>query len=237
MHLNEEIGFDSPAQISFISHAHSDHLGGLKSDRIIASAETIALCGISKKSENIKGTRMIEAGHILGARQFVLENDNKIIYTGDISLKNNIFGFKAKIEECDRLIIESTYASPEYQFEDPSLVYEQIAKWIKENEYANIIIGAYELGKSQEIARVLNEYCGIAPIISDKCEDFCAVYESFGFKIDRIVVGTEEAEEEMNHPFVDCSDAFRKEVVCQKNRVSFWIENAGCSGDWLGLKV
>jgi putative mRNA 3-end processing factor len=222
MHLNEEIGLDSPAPISFVSHAHSDHLAGLKSERIIASPETIALCGLNKKSEDVEGARMIEAGHILGARQFVLENEQKIIYTGDISLKENIFGFKAKIEECDRLIMEATYSSPEYQFENPFVVYEQIAKWIKENEQANIIIGAYELGKAQEIARVLNEYCGRAPIVAEKTEDFCAVYDSFGFKIDRVVVGSDEAEEEMSHPFVAIVPMrFAKKSFAKKIELAF----------------
>jgi len=202
VHLDKEIGLDSPAQVAFISHAHSDHLAGAKADRVIASTETIELAGLEKQSESIEGARLIDAGHILGAKQLVLENEEKIVYTGDLSLKNNIFGFKAEIEECDRLIIESTYFSPGYKFNDPFSIYNEIKQWVNENEDKNIVIGAYELGKAQEIIRVLNEYCGIAPVVTERTDSFCSVYDSSGFKLDRVPVGSEEAEEQMKHRFL-----------------------------------
>ncbi len=202
VHLDEEIGLDSPAPLSFVSHAHSDHLAGARAERVLASRETLELAGLEKQCANIPGARLADAGHILGARQLVLENTEKIVYTGDFSLKPNIFGFRASIEECDRLIMESTYFSPEYRFEDPFSVYDEIKKWMDENEEKNVVIGAYELGKAQDIIRVLNEYCGIAPIVTEKTDRFCRIYESFGFKLDRIKVESEEAAEAMEHGFV-----------------------------------
>ncbi|MEM4330336.1 MAG: hypothetical protein QXY64_04220 [Candidatus Bilamarchaeaceae archaeon] len=203
MHRGLEIGLDSKADdISFLSHAHSDHLFNANSCPVLTSHETRALANIKGENVNVSGVRLIEAGHILGARQLVLEGDKKIVYTGDISLKNNIFDFKAKIEECDYLIIESTYASPEYKFPDPFEIYDEISKWVKMNENKIVLIGAYELGKAQELIRVLNEYNHIVPLVTQKTDFFCSVYESVGFKLDRIAIGSEEAEEALNHPFV-----------------------------------
>ena len=228
MHLNhrgKKLGLDyGKADVSFLSHAHSDHMkGGMKKQRnIIASSETLALAGLDAEMTRIEDTRMINAGHILGARQIVIEgNGEKTVYTGDISVKENIFGFKADVEECDNLIVESTYASPEYKFKDSFEIYDDIAGWIRKNNESNVLIGAYELGKAQEIIRILNEYCGIAPVVTERTERFCSVYESFGHKLDRVMVGTDEAEDVMNHPFTAVVP-----MMLAKRRFSFALEDA-----------
>ncbi|MFH1222185.1 MAG: hypothetical protein V1492_03810 [Candidatus Micrarchaeota archaeon] len=203
MHRGKKLGLDSAAAVAFLSHAHSDHLGAVGSNNeIIASKETLVLADVDGESAVVEGARLIDAGHILGARQLVLEGEEKIIYTGDISFKPNIFGFSAKMEECDRLIMESTYAAPEYRFRDTFEVYAELAKWVTAKSSSNLIIGAYELGKAQEIVRVLNEYCKIAPIVPERADDVCSVYEEFGYKLDRLAVGSDEAEEAMKRSFV-----------------------------------
>ncbi len=189
---------------SFISHAHYDHLNSVeRQTNFLASEETYELASLSGKLKTIEGAKLIEAGHILGARQLVLEEDGKTtVYTGDISIKPNIFGMTAEINQCDRLIMESTYAKPEYKFPDSFDVYSSIGEWITKNDSKNIIIGAYEMGKTQELVRVLNEYCGIAPVITKKAERVCRIYEKFGIRLDRLVVGSNEAEEIMRGRFV-----------------------------------
>ncbi|NYZ76735.1 hypothetical protein H0O02_00275 [Candidatus Micrarchaeota archaeon] len=189
---------------SFISHAHGDHLNGIGRQRnFLASEETYELADLGGELKAIEGAKLINAGHILGARQLVLEQDgSKTVYTGDISLKPNIFGMAAEISQCDRLIMESTYANPEYKFPDNFEVYSSLGKWVTENDSSNIVIGAYEMGKAQEIVRVLNEYCSIAPVVTENAEEVCAVYEKFGIKLDRSVVGSGEAEEIMKKRFV-----------------------------------
>jgi len=189
---------------SFVSHAHADHLNGLKRQKnFIASEETHALAGFSGELKQIEGIKLIEAGHILGAKQLVADEDGRrIVYTGDISLKTNIFGMSAEIPQCDKVIMESTYANPEYNFPDNFEVYESISKWVTSNDSSNILIGAYEMGKAQEVVKVINEYCGIAPIVPEKAERICSIYEKFGVKLDRAVVGSDEAEELMKKRFV-----------------------------------
>ena len=189
---------------SFISHAHADHLNGIKRQQnFIASEETYELAGLGGKLVDVAGTKLINAGHMLGARQLVLEEDGcRTVYTGDISVRSNIFGMAAEIPECNRLIMESTYADPAYKFQDNFEVYSSIGKWVNKNDRHSILIGAYDLGKAQEIIRVLNEYCGVVPVVTEKTGRFCSVYEKFGIRLERAVVGSGEAEDIMRGRFV-----------------------------------
>ncbi len=209
MHLNcggLTIALDSSrGDVTFLSHAHSDHASGLKrTKRIIAAQETLDLADLSAELVSVEGARMIDAGHIFGSRQLVVEDGGKkTVYTGDISLKENIFGEKAEIEECDRLIIEATYGSgPLYDFPELTDVYEEIASWVRRNDQANLVIGGYDMGKAQELVKVLNDYCGLAPVVTEKAERFCRIFEHHGISLDRVAVGTEEAEEVMSGRFV-----------------------------------
>jgi Cft2 family RNA processing exonuclease len=198
------IGLDSPeGDISFLSHAHSDHTNGLKRlERIISTEATLDLAGINAKLETPLNTKLLDAGHILGARQLAIESDGeRVVYTGDFCLKPNVFGMKAEIPRCDRLIMEATYGDPAYVFPPLEDTHHGIHRWVRANERANLVIGCYELGKAQEVIKVLNE-CGIAPIVTPKTESFCSVYGKHGLKLERIVVGSWEAEEAMSRPFV-----------------------------------
>ena len=64
------------------------------------------------------------------------------------------------------------------------------------------VIGAYNLGKAQEIIRVLNAYCGVVPVVVPESERFSEVYARYGVGLERAVVGTEAAEEIMRGGFV-----------------------------------
>lgn len=224
------IGLDSPdGDIPFLSHAHSDHTSGLKRrQRMVSSPETLDLAGIGAELAAIPEAKLIDAGHILGARQLVAGHDGgRTAYTGDFSAKPNIFGWKADIPQCDRLIMDATYGDPAYVFPQLEDTYAQISGWLKENDSCNIIIGCYELGKSQEMVKILNE-SGIAPVVTEKTEAFCSVYGKYGIKLDRAVVGSEEAEEAMSRRFVAIvpmwkarryfarrlSEAFGRDTLC-----------------------
>ncbi len=199
------IGLDNPkADISFLSHAHGDHTAGMKRQKkLITSPETRDLAGFNAEIVTLQNTRLLDAGHILGARQLAIECDGKkIVYTGDICLEPNIFGFKAEIPECDHLIMEATYGDPSYNFPSVTDVYAQMKKWVKQNyEKNNLVVGCYHLGKAQEVIRLLNEE-SVVPIVTEKTDMFCSVYDKYGHKLERLVVGTEEAEEVMSRGFV-----------------------------------
>ncbi len=233
MHLpcnDIRIGLDHPeGDVSFLSHGHSDHTTGLKrKEKLIASQETLDLVKFDAQVTSVVGTKTLDAGHILGSKQLFVEHDGaSAVYTGDFSLKPNIFGWKAEIPQCDHLIMEATYGDPTYRFAPLEETCDQIGKWVNSNTTKNIIIGCYELGKAQQVIKILNEN-KISPIVQEKTEHFCSVYEKYGYPLDRIPIGTDEAEEQMSHPFVAVvpmhrakryfakrlTDAFERETLC-----------------------
>ncbi len=225
-----EVGLDSKeGDISFLSHAHLDHVSPVKgAKKIICSEETRIISGLNAEFfSSLDGIKLANAGHMPGARQLVVENGSKIVYTGDIRLKDGILEKGAEIIECDELYIEATYNSPEFRFPDPFEVYADIQKWLKENEEKIVIFGAYKLGKSQEIIRVMNE-AGIAPVVEKEIWEINKRYEKAGIKLDYEIIGSEEAEELMRSKFAaivtpkkakryfakQISEAFEKSAVC-----------------------
>jgi putative mRNA 3-end processing factor len=195
---------------------------------MISTPETLDLAGIQSELITVLNTKLLDAGHILGARQLQIEEDGKsTVYSGDISIKPNIFEFKAEIPQCDKLIMEATYGNPDYVFPPMEEVYRDIEKWVKENDSKNLLIGAYNLGKAQEVVKILNEF-SITPVITPKAEHFCSTYEKYGIKLDRVIVGSKEAEEMMSRRFVGVvpmnkaklyfahrmAQAFERETLC-----------------------
>lgn len=189
-------------EISYVSHAHSDHWSG-SSKRVISSEETLALIGKKERVETPKEIKLFNAGHILGSTQLRAELDgSSFVYTGDIKLKDGLTTKGADILECDTLMIEGTYGSPEFVFPQKEETYSSMKKWVGENKENIIVFGGYSTGKAQELIAFLNKYCGIAPVVSERIERVCSIYNKFGIHLDRIPAGTEEAKEHMCSPFV-----------------------------------
>jgi len=186
---------------SYVSHAHSDHWSH-SSRRIISSDETLALIGGREKAEMPKGMTLFNAGHILGSTQLGAELDGgSFVYTGDIKLKDGLTTNGADVRECDLLMIEGTYGSPEFLFPPREETYSSMEKWVKENSESIIVFGGYSVGKAQELILFLNRHCGMTPVVSERIERVCSVYDQFGVRLDRIPAGTEEARELMRSPF------------------------------------
>ncbi len=192
-------------EVSFISHAHSDHACHEKSARrIIASQETVALIGSEKEKAEISGITLLEAGHILGSRQICAEVEGgTFVYTGDFKMEKGLTTEGAEVpSECDFLLMEGTYGEPSAKFPKREDVFLEMEKWVRKNREKNLVFGAYETGKSQEVVKFLNSYCGIAPIVSRRIDSVCEVYEKFGCSLHRIRAGTKEAEDACRGGFV-----------------------------------
>ena len=209
MLVNNEISLGietSKGNYIYVSHAHGDHARkGSNKLGVIMSPITAELIDTNAPMADLKGIKLIDSGHILGSSQLVAETDGgKLVYTGDIRMPDSLLFPGAKVEQCDTLIIESTYGNPSIKFPDCWEVYREMQEWVKNNCEAagrNIIFGAYPLGKSQEIIRLMNEI-GIIPVVDRKTDRFCQIYEKHGVALDWAKVGTDKAEETMKGPFV-----------------------------------
>ncbi|MBI4214433.1 hypothetical protein HY546_00405 [archaeon] len=210
--------------VAGVSHGHSDHLRR-HSVSTIASQQTVDLFPSffsaegSKGSEGSEGSKgseygqqlavgkalvsLHDAGHVLGSAQFRVEADGQVLaYTGDLKVSPSALFSGAEQLECDTLVIESTFGSPKYAFPSAKEVGESLSSWVATNADSNIVIGAYQLGKTQELVSILNDM-GVQPIVSKRAAQFCHVYDWHGFRQDFLEAGTPESEASREHAFVE----------------------------------
>ena len=230
-HNGTTIGLDnSKGEIPFVSHAHSDHLNGVKrKSQLLTTEETKELGELEGELITLKNLKFLEAGHMLGSKQLFLEDNEKTItYTGDINPNPSILFPSAEIPQTEELFIEATYGDPYFKFPKNEEIYSDIEKWVKENKDKNLLIGGYEMGKSQELIKILNEYCSITPVVNERIAKLSEVNNKFGKKLQFVKVGTDEAEEIMKDSFVAVvppkhakryfayrlSEAFNRKTLC-----------------------
>ncbi|RZL57276.1 MAG: exonuclease [Pedobacter sp.] len=184
-----------PVQNAVVSHAHGDHaIGGSQNVYCTAATKTFmehryrkfAAVDFHTKAyhETFKIKDVIisfyAAGHILGSAQVLMEYAGvKYLYTGDYKIEPDATCEPFEFIEADVLITESTFANPETKHPSPI---EEIKK-LNETE-ANIMLGAYALGKSQRVIQLLNEHCLNRNImVHHSIMPFVKIYENYGIKL------------------------------------------------------
>jgi putative mRNA 3-end processing factor len=159
------------AELAVVSHAHSDHLKA--HTKLIATAPTIDLARLNYKRfegapleyhQSLEiGPAIIEfapAGHVLGSAQVIIDwHGERIVYTGDFKLEENLTCEKAKIHKCDVLLIDTTYGQPRYKFPTLKECSEMLLDFVQKNLKMDItpVILAYSIGKSQEAMKILGD--------------------------------------------------------------------------------
>lgn len=97
----------------------------------------------------------IPAGHIFGSAQILMEYlGTRYLYTGDYRIEPDDSCEPFEFINADVLITETTFANPETKH---PAVAEEMNKL--NDTTANILLGAYALGKSQRMIQLLNKYC------------------------------------------------------------------------------
>ena len=184
------------ADISFVSHAHSDHIAAMhRPTNIFASKETIELADAAygiKASAIGKGMpgysmQMLDSGHMLGAKQLAVADEShgtKTVYSGDFQMQKSAAAPPIRITDADVLIIDSTYPYPGIKFDDRSEVEESLVRWASRSlGNGSVLFGAYAMGKAQELIRMLNK-AGVRPKVGGKIDRINAVYKANGIKLD-----------------------------------------------------
>lgn len=179
--------------LSFISHAHADHVG--RHRRIICTPATLAL--LRARSE-VSGATAVEfgqvvevadaritlfpAGHVLGSAQVLIEkNGRRVVYTGDFNLGDSFTAEKARPVACDVMLMECTYGHPRYVFPTRDEISKRLTMFIEASFDASLtpVLLAYSLGKAQEAVKML-EQLGYGAIAHPAVWKMCRVYEQFG---------------------------------------------------------
>ncbi|MCJ8209987.1 exonuclease [Mucilaginibacter sp. RS28] len=184
-----------PVDRAVISHAHGDHaVSG--NNEVYCTAATAAFMQLRyqrnaaktfnmiayKQAFTINGVEIsfLPAGHMLGSAMVLMTYDGvKYLYTGDFKLQADGSCEPIEFAEADVFITESTFADPAITHPDP------VAEIQKLNEIkVNILLGAYGLGKSQRLIRLINDHAPQKKIlVHHKVMPLCAVYEKDGFHL------------------------------------------------------
>jgi len=180
------------ADLSFVSHAHSDHVPSSMDGKVLLSSHTSSL--ISKSGtephefgEDIRvehlSISILESGHMLGAGQLLIENDMRVVYTGDLNLGGGSTAGKAAVPMCDVLIIEATYGHPRYNFPDREEVVKEIKDWVDgclKRNLTPVLLG-YSLGKAQELTKYLSKEFSVA--VHESVYHYNKKYEELGVNL------------------------------------------------------
>jgi len=114
--------------------------------------------------------KMINAGHIPGSAQIIVESDGRrILYTGDFNLipTHLVPGADHQYDNLDGIIIESTYAAvyhPDRVQSEQNFVL--ACKEVVENG-GTVLVPAFGVGRSQEIICMLADYNFTYPVYVD----------------------------------------------------------------------
>jgi Cft2 family RNA processing exonuclease len=189
-----------PVARAWFSHAHSDHATGRPS-QVWATPRTLELYRLRwpETTDVVQDLIPLEfgepmdfhgailtawpAGHIVGAAQLSIEIDGyRIVYTGDLKLRQPICGKTTEIVKCQRLIVESTFGLPIYHFLDQTEARRRILQFAQESlaDHATPVFLGYPLGRGQEIAHVLAT-AGIPTSVHGAMYKFLPIYESEGY--------------------------------------------------------
>ncbi|HWD87593.1 MAG TPA: MBL fold metallo-hydrolase [Mucilaginibacter sp.] len=192
---NFHIDPTQPVNTAVISHAHADHAvagnGEVYCTEATAAFTQQRYGKNSAKAFNIAGydkpftiggvqITLIPAGHILGSAQILMEYQGvKYLYTGDYKLQPDATCEPVEWVKTDVLITESTFANPNILHPDP------VAEIQKLNDIkANILLGAYSLGKSQRLIRLINDHALQKTIlIHHSIMPLNAIYQKMGIDI------------------------------------------------------
>jgi putative mRNA 3-end processing factor len=183
---------DKNANVNFVSHAHTDHMAGLRKNRKALASEItrdLIECRSGMRIELAPEpdcVELLDAGHILGSKQLYVENDlygYSVVYSGDYQMSRPLIGDKIRIREADVLIMDSTYPDPKVVFEDRGEVITAIQHYARMKLDRGIVLfGAHIIGRAQELIRILNEV-GIAPLVDEKICNASAVYKKHGVEL------------------------------------------------------
>ena len=198
----------------FVSHAHCDHAPSLRdSSRLIASDATrellrarglkIGFDAAPKLNDELK-LSLLPSGHVLGGTMLHAQWDStSFLYTGDFKTSQSLTQREAaNPRECETLVIESTFGAPGLRFAPRDTVYKQIAEWAtRKTRTGACVVAGYALGKAQELVACLNEYAGVAPIVTPDVAAICDVYVKNGVKLDYVSSASEEGCAELRRRF------------------------------------
>lgn len=184
-----------PVKNAVISHAHGDH--AVKGNQTVYCTEATRQFMLLRYGKHaaksfvvkeyhqpftVEGVQItfLSAGHMLGSAQvLMIYNGIKYLYTGDYKLQADATCEPYQFTQADVLITESTFANPQNSHPEP------VTEILKLDAVkSNIMLGAYGLGKSQRLIKLINDYIPRKKIlVHHRIMPLNQVYENMGFHL------------------------------------------------------
>lgn len=148
----------------FFSHAHLDHMSVPSGrSRVISSRETKLLAAVrgyelGETSDHSEGVRLLDSGHILGARALYL--DDEFLYTGDAAGRERGFLSKCTTKKARVLLMETTFGSSAYVFPPTPELERQVNTLISDifDKGRPVVLMGYPLGKAQVLTYLFSTW-------------------------------------------------------------------------------
>jgi putative mRNA 3-end processing factor len=198
-----------PVDRALITHGHSDHARS-GHGAVLASEETLDIMAI-RYGEDFCGTRQIAkmgerldfngvtitfapAGHVLGSCQIRIEHEGvTIVASGDYKRLPDASCAAFEPMACDVFITEATFGLPVFNHPTPQAEIGKLLNSLNQFSDRAHLIGAYALGKSQRVIRLLRDNGYDEPIyIHGSLKRLCDYYESRGIDLGRLENATTE---------------------------------------------
>jgi putative mRNA 3-end processing factor len=186
-----------PVNRAIITHGHSDHARA-GHNHVLATPQTIEImkarygpnCANHFQPLNYGQPlrfggveiKLFPAGHILGSAQVCVEyKGQRAVVTGDYKIVADSSAQHFELVRCDLLVTEATFGLPVFQHPQPAEEIKKLLASLATNSDRPHVIGAYALGKSQRVIKLLREAGYEEPIyLHGAQENLCEYYQSQG---------------------------------------------------------
>lgn len=189
-----------------VSHGHLDHLapGAVMTHKTRDVMEvrlgTLDGQGVGYREEvavNGLPVSLHDAGHVFGSAMIRVGD---VLYSGDVNPSGGPTCGTCEPQECDILILESTYGKARYTFPEKQEVLADLLTWLEVSlESGPVVLGAYEFGKAQELIAVSNQL-DHPVVVDERIAALGAVYRRHGHDLQ--YTPYPEAQEERSGPHV-----------------------------------
>jgi putative mRNA 3-end processing factor len=216
--------FEENRPLRVVTHAHSDHLAGLKQslrncEKVLMTAATRDLTEVINGSFALNAgsvetldygkpiqygderVTLVKADHILGAAQVLVEdaNGNRIAYTGDFRLDGT------PVLDCDTLVVEATYGNPScrrpFEVDVRELLVSMVEKRLRDG--AVYVFGFH--GKLQEVMQILHSADVSVPfVMPERIFHVSKVCERHGMRLGCLTLSTAEEGRELLDENLPC---------------------------------
>jgi putative mRNA 3-end processing factor len=210
--------FDASRPLRVVTHAHADHLGGLRSslrrcEKVLMTKATRDLAETLNESLKLKDVAavktleygkvikykdekisLIKAQHILGAAQVLVEDAGgiRIVWTGDFRLDGT------PVVDCDVLVVEATYGSPSCRRNFDVDVRELLVSMIEKRLRGGAVYVFGYHGKLQEVMQILrNADVAVPFVMPERVYEVTKVCEHHGMRLGCLSLSTDNEGHEL----------------------------------------